>query len=143
VRNARGATDSVEAIVVMSLEQYAQIVRLDIPTARAALWAHRAVRRARKEIQRGHTIPQRLPNPPRLPVRAERGVTAMLARRQVACLIHAAVWQAWLSAQGAPRDLIIGVTAPGPTFRAHAWLDGDPPCHAQHYHVLLRRAPVA
>ncbi|CAN5649373.1 hypothetical protein BH20ACT23_BH20ACT23_14520 [soil metagenome] len=59
--------------------------------------------------------------------------------RTATCLERATVLQAWYAAQGQRRDLIIGVTAPQTGFRAHAWLDGDPPCHTEGFHELLRR----
>jgi hypothetical protein len=49
------------------------------------------------------------------------------------------VLQAWHAAQGRPRDLVIGVTAPSAGFQAHAWLDGENPGA---FEELLRR-PVA
>ena len=42
-------------------------------------------------------------------------------------------------AAGGPRELVIGVTSPRNGFRAHAWLEGDPPCHSEGYDELLRR----
>ena len=47
--------------------------------------------------------------------------------------------QAWLEAHGESRDIIIGVTRPSSGFRAHAWLDGDPPCHDEGFVELTRR----
>jgi Transglutaminase-like superfamily len=48
-----------------------------------------------------------------------------LWRMRESCLVNAIVVQAWDSAHGLRRDLVVGVTGPG-GFRAHAWLDGDP-----------------
>lgn len=64
---------------------------------------------------------------------------AVLRRRSDTCLVRATVRQAWHAAHGVHRDLVIGVTAPGRGFQAHAWLDGDPPCHSEGFHELLRR----
>ena len=64
-----------------------------------------------------------MPAPPRLEPSAARGVGAVLRRTDARCLVSAAVWQEWHRAQGSPRDLVIGVTAPGSGFAAHAWLD--------------------
>jgi len=53
--------------------------------------------------------------------------------------MRALVLQTWHAAQGQPRDLVIGVTPPGEDFKAHAWLDGDPPCEHEGFIELLRR----
>ena len=49
--------------------------------------------------------------------------------------------QRWEAGQGVPVELVVGVTAPGPGFRAHAWLTTD--ADAEHDHTtmteLLRR----
>jgi len=113
-------------------------VPVDVATVRAALWTVRAARRAARQVRDGRIDPQ-LPRPPRLPADAERGVVAVLWRRGDSCLVRATVRQAWYAGQGLPRDLVIGVTAPGAGFRAHAWLDGDSPCHDEGYRELLRR----
>jgi hypothetical protein len=55
------------------------------------------------------------------------------------CLVRATVRQAWYAAHGDLRDVVIGVTAPSGGFAAHAWLDGDAPCHSDGFHELLRR----
>jgi hypothetical protein len=112
--------------------------RIDVATLRAAFWTVRAARRARRQLRAGLTEVD-LPRAPRLPSSAERGVTHMLWRRAEPCLVSATVRQAWYAAQGLPRDLVIGVTSPRAGFRAHAWLDGDPPCHEERYHELVRR----
>ena len=57
------------------------------------------------------------------------------------CLERATVLQAWDAAHDRPRELIIGVTSPRKGFRAHAWLEGDPPCHEEGFTELLRRPP--
>ena len=48
-----------------------------------------------------------------------------LRRVGESCLVNAIVLQAWETAHGRRRDLVVGVTGPD-GFRAHAWLDGDP-----------------
>jgi Transglutaminase-like superfamily len=48
-----------------------------------------------------------------------------LWRMRESCLVNAIVVQAWDSAHGRTRDLVVGVTGPD-GFRAHAWLEGDP-----------------
>jgi hypothetical protein len=57
--------------------------------------------------------------------RNARLVGAVAARHRASCLEAALVAQAWARAHGRPRDVIVGVTAPGKGFAAHAWLDGD------------------
>jgi hypothetical protein len=59
------------------------------------------------------------------------------------CLVRASVRQAWYAAHGDLRDVVIGVTAPSGGFAAHAWLDGDAPCHSDGFHELLRRPAEA
>ena len=98
----------------------------DLATLRAALWAQRALRVARRELQRNPLDHVALPAPPRLPSDAGRGVRALLRRREHSCLEGALVLQRWLAAHGDRRDVVIGVTAPGGEFAAHAWLEGEP-----------------
>ena len=113
----------------------------DLPTLRAALWTLRAARQARRSLAVEGINGVHISPPPPLPRRAARGVGGMLRRMNATCLIRAAVVQAWDSAHGHPRDLVVGVTAPGEGFRAHAWLEGDPPCHSEGFAELLRRPP--
>jgi Transglutaminase-like superfamily len=101
-------------------------VTLDPPALRGAWWAWRAVRRARRQLRTRPVDVVRLPTPRRLPDRAERGVAAVLRRLEPSCLERALVLQRWLASRGEAREVVIGVTAPGPGFRAHAWLDGEP-----------------
>ena len=77
--------------------------------------------------------------PPRVPEQAEAGVASVLQIMNTTCLERATVRQAWLAAQGLPRDLIIGVTAPGAAFSAHGWLEGDPAFEHEGFDELLRR----
>jgi hypothetical protein len=113
--------------------------RVDVPGLRAALWALRALIATRRDPTKNPAQPPSLPRVPRLPPVARRGVEAVLRRRAATCLERATLLQAWYAAQGRRRDVVIGVTAPNTGFRAHAWLDGDPPCHEQGFHELLRR----
>jgi hypothetical protein len=113
--------------------------RLTVPNLRAALWALRALRIVRKELRGGRWESIELPPTPRVADSAERGVEAVLRRTGATCLPRAIVRQAWFAAHGSPRDLVVGVTAPSSGFEAHAWLDGDAPCHTERYQELLRR----
>lgn len=109
---------------------------------RAAWWSLRAARRARRALAAGEFESISLPRVPRLPERAHRGVAAALRDERYTCLERALVRQAWHAAQGDRRDVVIGVRAPSAGFAAHAWLDGDAPCHAEAFAELARK-PVA
>jgi Transglutaminase-like superfamily len=104
----------------------------------------RAASRARRRLRRERldSVMRALPEVPNVPVSAERGMRAVLARRQDTCLVRAIVRQAWYAAHGEPREMVIGVTAPAPDFQAHAWLEGDPPPREEGFEELMRRAPV-
>jgi Transglutaminase-like superfamily len=79
----------------------------------------------RRQLDRLPVDRVRVRRPPSLPARAGRGVDAVLRRLEPSCLERALVLQRWLAARGDRRDVIIGVTAPGDGFRAHAWLEGE------------------
>jgi Transglutaminase-like superfamily len=100
--------------------------RIDIPTLRAALWAHRSLRQAHRGLRREGLAGVLLSPPPRLPATASRGVLAVLRRRPCTCLERALVLQSWHAAQGHPHEIVIGVSGTGDQFKAHAWLDGAP-----------------
>ena len=113
--------------------------RVDLPALRAAFWAERALRSARRTLRRRGVDGIRLPAPPTLPADAGRGVNALLRRRASStCLERALVRQRWLAAQGSPRDVVIAVQSPDDAFQAHAWVDGDPDAQAPAFHELLR-----
>ena len=117
-----------------------RFLRLADPrTLRAAWWAFWTARRARLQLQKGGINAMLLQPPPRLPVTAELGVSASLRLRRESCLVRAAVRQQWHAALGSPRDIVIGVRGPAVGLRAHAWLDGDEPCHSEGFEELLRR----
>jgi hypothetical protein len=80
-----------------------------------------------------------LPRVPDVHEKSLRAVEAVLRRTGATCLPAAIVRQAWFAAHGSERDLVVGVTAPSRGFEAHAWLDGDPPCHVKRYQELLKR----
>lgn len=92
-----------------------------ITELRAAWWAYRCLRNARTRLAAGHTDVRVAP--PVLPAAAVRGVDALLRRARPTCLEAALVRQRWFRAQGVPRDVVIGVTAPSEGFAAHAWLE--------------------
>jgi hypothetical protein len=114
---------------------------LDVPTLKAAAWALRATRVAEREIAEKGLDPISLPPVPNVPEHAVRGVRSVLRRRGSKCLTRALVLQAWFAARGEKRDLIVSVTAPKKGFQAHAWLEGDPPCHEGFVELTRRAAP--
>jgi hypothetical protein len=99
--------------------------RLDLPTLRAAWWAHRAIRAARRQLRTAGYAQLTLPTLPQLPASAGRGVEAILRRQPHTCLERAVVLQRWLAAHGEPRDVIVGVRTSADGFGAHAWLDDE------------------
>ena len=110
-------------------------------SARAAWWAQRAARRVRRDLAADGLDRLTVLPPPPLPHGCRRRVVVVMGMRRDTCLVRAAVLQAWDLHHGRPRDLIIGVTAPGPGFRAHAWLDGDPPAATDGLDEFTRRPP--
>ncbi len=114
--------------------------RFDLATLRAAWWAVRAEREARRKLaEHGLRDMPAITPPPALPARARRGVVSVMRRTGATCLIRAVVVQAWDEAHGLHRDLVVGVTSPGKGFQAHAWLDGDAACYHEGFSELLRR----
>jgi hypothetical protein len=110
-----------------------------IATLRAALWTGRALRRARAELRDGELRGVALPDPPHVPPHAERGVHAVLRRREHSCLERSLIMQRWRAAHGDARDVVIGTTGVE-GFAAHAWLEGDPDGAARF--VELARLPA-
>lgn len=113
-----------------------------IATVRAGWWTLLAIERARRQLRRGGAGAFHVKPPPKLPPEAEKGVHVVLRFRRHTCLVRAVVRQQWFASQGSPRDIVIGVTAPNSEFQAHAWLDGDPPCHSEGFEELVRRPSV-
>jgi Transglutaminase-like superfamily len=105
---------------------------------RAGLWAFRAAASARRQLRTGNLGQLRLPQAPAVPPTAERGVSVGLRVSRPTCLIDAVVRQQWHLAQGAPREVVVGVGRPAGELQAHAWLEGDPSCEAEAYEELLR-----
>ena len=115
-------------------------VVLDPRVLRAAGWAALAVRSARRQLRGRPVHAVRVPDPPALPRRAERGVNAVLRRLEPSCLERSLVLQRWLAAQGEQRTVVVGVSSPR-EFRAHAWLDGEPLPAGTEFHEIARLAP--
>ena len=116
-----------------------RITRLDFATIRVAAWTIRAAQRAHSHLRDGPLSDVVLPRVPPAPAHAGIAVGAVLKRRRDSCLVRAVVRQAWWRAQGQDRALVIGITKPNASFSAHAWLEGDPPCHSEGFIELLRR----
>lgn len=114
---------------------------LDPAVLVAAAWALVALQKTQRQLRGSGFGKLHIPSPPKLPGRGRRGVVAVLRRRRATCLMTAAVLQAWDSAHGWRRDLVIGVTSPSEGFRAHAWLDSDPTGHDDGFEELLRLPP--
>ena len=118
--------------------------RVDLPTLRAALWAARALRAARRDLKRHGLDGTRVAPPPRLPASARRGVFAALRRTPNSCLERALVMQRWETSHGGGADVVIGVPGPGKDdFVAHAWLETMPDGPPDAFHEIHRiPAPV-
>lgn len=115
---------------------------LDLPAWRAAWWAWREIRRLKRSLPKERIDSITVSRPPNLPNHAGRGVAAVLRRVEHTCLVKALLLQKWHESHGNPSDVIIAVTSPSAGFRAHAWLDGDPPCHDEGFEELMRRRPA-
>jgi hypothetical protein len=105
---------------------------------RGGWWALRAVRHVRRELRGLPVRAVRVPPPPAPGRGVERGVRTVLQRLEPSCLERALILQRWLAARGELREVVIGVTAPGSDFEAHAWLDGEPSLQFQE---IARLAP--
>ena len=105
---------------------------------RAACWALRAVWTARAKLANTRFDHITLPSVPAVSASAELGVTIVLRYIGPTCLVRSIVRQSWYAAHGSPRDLVIGVTAPGQGFQAHAWLEGDSWSEQEGFEELMR-----
>jgi len=113
---------------------------LDPRALRAAAWTVRAVRSTRRQLIKRPLYEVRVPGPPALPRRAERGVHAVLRRLDPSCLERSLVLQRWLTAQGERHTVVVGVSAPQ-DFQAHAWLEGERLPPGSRYHEIARLQP--
>jgi hypothetical protein len=112
----------------------------DFGTLRAAWWAERSLRLARRRLRREPLALVSVAPPPALPGSALRGVEAVLLRRDPSCLERSLILQRWHAAHGVAHDIVIGVTAPA-QFSAHAWLDGEPDAEAGPFFEIARLRP--
>ncbi len=118
------------------------MARYEAASLRAAWWALRALRVARRAAGSGAAIRggDHVPRPPVLPECAVGGVLAVLNRRPTTCLARALVLQRWYASHGRLHDVVIGVRGPTLELEAHAWLDGEESA-GEGYTELLRRPP--
>ncbi len=113
---------------------------------RAAWWAWRALNSVRRDLADRPLDQVQPPPAPRGGPQSRRAVRAVLRRRGASCLEQSLVTQRWLARQHVEVDLVVGVTAPGAGFRAHAWLATDHDAehsHATMTEILRRPTPAA
>jgi len=112
--------------------------RPSLDDLRAAVWAQRTLRRARRQLRAGRVTGVALPPPPRVSAAARRGVEGLLRRRRHTCLEAALVRQRWLAGHGMQRAIVIGVSSPRDGFIAHAWIDGEDGASPHQFTELAR-----
>lgn len=111
-------------------------------TIRAAWWALWSLRIAKRQLQRDG-LSHRAGPPPPLPWGSRTGVEGVLRRSDPTCLERTVVWQAWLSAHGIARDVVVGVRSDVSEVKAHAWIDGmTNPSEFAGYSVIHRIPPT-
>ncbi|BCJ62920.1 lasso peptide biosynthesis B2 protein [Micromonospora endophytica] len=110
-----------------------------LPALRTAWWTVRSVRSVRRQLRVGNLEQVCLSGPPSDADGQHRVLLSALGRCRANCLERALVRQRWYGAQRIPRTIVIGVTAPGAGFAAHAWLDGDDDRESATMVELLRR----
>ncbi len=101
------------------------LLELGAPGWATCGWAVLAVLSVRRQLARGPLDAVSLPGPPADGADGADGhrtVSRVARCLRASCLERALVRQRWWAAQGVARDLLIGVSAPGPGFHAHAWL---------------------
>lgn len=91
-------------------------------TLRAAWWAWRSLRQARRDLAQD-AFAARVPAPPPVPWGARTGVLGVLARTSPTCLERCVVHQRWLAAHDLPTTVLIGVRRESGAVKAHAWID--------------------
>lgn len=105
---------------------------------RAATWTLRELADLRRRLDE-EGADARIAAPPELPAGAVRAVKTALKARRASCLESSLVLQEWHLAHDRPLDLVIGVTAPGADFHAHAWLEEEDPRPGEEFTEILRR----
>ena len=111
--------------------------RLSPSTLRAAWWAFRALRGARRDLRRDG-LTARVKPPPALAWGSRTGVNGVLRRVDQTCLERCVVQQVWLNAHGIRRPVRVGVRSDrGEGVRAHAWIDGmTDPAEVEGYTII-------
>lgn len=108
-------------------------------TCVGCLWALRCLAKLRADLVGEDVRRVRVAAPPAVAAGGTRAVIArVLARTGATCLQRSLILQAWDRAHGTHRAVVVGVTAPGPQFRAHAWIDGDEVHEQQEFAEILR-----
>lgn len=95
---------------------------------RVTWWAHRALRRVRRDLPRRGLEASAEP-PSALSLTSTSRVEGVLRVERATCLERSLVLQRWLRSHDHEHAVVIGVVAPGEDFAAHAWLQGYDPGH--------------
>jgi len=111
-----------------------------VDALRASFWTVRALRATKRQLASVSVTEVRVPPPPDIGASSLQSVRRTLKRWPSTCLEQAFVLQRWLAAGGDARDVVIGVTAPGEMFGAHAWVDGEADPYRDSVHELMRVA---
>lgn len=121
-----------------------RLPRLSPHTLRAAWWALRSVRAARRDLRKNGLDARVAAPPPSLPWGSRTGVDGVLNRVSPTCLESALVKQRWLAAHRVSCDVIVGVARDeAGAVRAHAWLEGiASPAEYAKYSIIHRIPPI-
>lgn len=103
----------------------------------AGLWAVRARVAVRRSADSGLDRIV-VPRSPASGLAVTGTVHRTLRATRATCLVESAVLQRWFLDHGVLKDLVVGVTAPGAGFRAHAWLEA-PGQTTEDKYVEIRR----
>lgn len=121
----RSTTSSAEGEeLYRALNAERPLPRLAPRTLRAAWWALRTVRKAKRDLRTHGLATTVAPPPAGLPWSSRPGVYGVLHRLEPTCLERALVLQSWLKAHRVERDVVIGVRKEDGAVKAHAWIDG-------------------
>lgn len=115
--------------------------QVDVGAIRVAAWALSAQRHCRNDLRHNNLSDVRLSPPPDVRAKDRRAVIRVLSAVRASCLERSVVLQRFDAAAGKPREVVIGVTAPGPGFRAHAWLLGEEQPDGEFMEITRRPVP--
>lgn len=105
---------------------------------KAGLWTIHALYVTVRRLRTRPIEQLRVPRAPSLGLDATRGVDVVLRLTRATCLQASVVRQRWYAEQGVVRDVVIGVTSPRTSFKAHAWLEGPGETSDSEYTVITR-----